>query len=160
MPWDRDRQRQGVVCHCWHSTALLWGQAPTLPYGAARIPAQGESPPLGPFTHRKTDQEVSMNTISSFLHQLHHGSSQPLTILAITTKRLFGFPLIRIFLSQAQMKVQLQQRPLVPLRLWAAPAWSSSSCACAAAAFTKRKLPTPENCSPNYSIGSWRKPHK
>lgn len=41
------RDSQGAVCLCWHSTALIWGQVLTLPYGAARIPAQGEPAPSG-----------------------------------------------------------------------------------------------------------------
>lgn len=141
----------------WHCFGAKYSHCPMEQPGS--LPRVSR-PPAGPFTHRKTDHEISMNIISPFLHQLHHSSSQPLMILAVTTKRLFGFPLIRIFLSQAQMMAQLQQRPLTPLRLWAAPAWSSSSRAFAAAAFTIRKLPAPENCSPNYSVGAWRKPHK
>lgn len=40
------------------------------------------------------------------------------------------------------------------------PAEPASSRACAAAAFAIGKLLTPENCSPNYSVGAWSKPHK
>lgn len=84
-------------------------------------------------------------------------------ILAITIKRLFwvssdkDFP----FLSTANGSAVVEA-PRFGQGVWAAllPAEPAGSRAFAAAAFTIGKLLTPENCSPNYSVGAWSKPHK
>lgn len=104
-----------------------------------------------------------MNTISLLLHPQHYGSLEPLMILAVTIKRLFwvssdkDFP----FPSTADGSAAAEApRSAQGVRAGLLAAEPASSRASAAAAFTVGKLLTPENCSPNYSIGAWSKPHK